>query len=853
MKKIFAVAVAFAAAVVTFFAQAAITVNNPELCNTASTAIVLAVGESATFPAPTGEGYYLNLSDHRFLKQEGNVFTALEPGMAGVEVYSGPDMLVGTAMILIKPEVQSGGRVFVYDYTKSGVSWAATAWWDVDAKNYNSFPNGEKDIAFVPVIDAIDKFCIDSEYEVQDFFIGRLTRTWTDKKALRINGSQFSGDNPIGKLTIHGIKGKKYRPGKFMICSCAQDDVRWEFYISSYNKNDFWTLDASQNDLEIDLGGPSDVSYPFVGNDTEHAKQKRNSVKLFSDKYLSINIPEGRKVSVVNNSAHKGIFSGDDQGWAACDISLSSSNTVIGAGVFEIKTPGIVSFGKDFFCSFKGEIIDATMNHVTQLSSNRSGAMWNGSGNFNTDNATLTVAGYAMPVKDGIQLSDGVYTAGNTHGFGDPETQMGNGLPEGGVNLIGGTLQFLGYNKSITNKTGVANFYQGTVLGKRDYIARFESDSLTVGGGLSYIATPSDTSTNHPFTVINFGQLNHEDSGTLYLNDGRMVAKAAEVQNIRSYLKLDGFANHYAGNTTDFLPEEDIFPIVPWMLGRTREAGWNDFNSIWWASVDENNMVCYTGARTTYQSLNAVPYTNRNAVCYGPGNNISLKLDADKVVNSLMLLNRVTESDLGASRTLTISSGGLTMNGDPCRFGNPGGGTANGTIVFPERAYVWSFSENSDPSKYVAIWSQVVAPKGFVFTGPRFLELGGDQSGIEKDITINCGTLKLGNADNICTIDVPEINLMNAGSKLVVAKSGTLTRKTTINMYCPSGVPGKIEVPAGSDTEKCCKLYYDGETLPRGVYGPLDSDAQFPVWFITGGKLTVLSDDNAVGFKLHIR
>lgn len=843
MKKIFAVAVAFAAAVVTFFAQAAITVNNPELCNTASTAIVLAVGESATFPAPTGEGFYQNLSDHRFLKQDGNVFTALEPGMAAVEVYSGPDMLIGTAMILIRPEVKTGGKVFVFDYGK-GNSWStAEGWWDVDAKAYKGHPNGVNDVAFVPVTGSAASFAIDGSYSVQDFFIGRLEREW-EGKTIRLTGTSSN------KLKVYGVSGKKGRPGKFMICSCAQGSFRWEFYLSSYNKSDSWTLDASENDLEIDLGGPTDVSYPFVGNDTEHAKQKRNSVKLFSDKYLSINIPEGRKVSVVNNSAHKGIFSGDDQGWGACDISLSSSNTVVGAGVFEIKTPGIVTIGKNFCCSFKGEIIEATVNHVTQLSSNRSGAMWNGSGDFNTDNATLTVAGYAMPVKDGIQLSDGVYTAGNTHGYGDPETQMGNGLPEGGVNLVGGTLQILGYNKSVTNKTsGAANFYEGFVLGNKDYIARFESSSLTIGGGLSYISTPSDTSTTHPFSKIEFGQLNHEDSGTLFLNDGRMVA--GDPDSIRSYLKLGGFANHYVGNTTDFLPEQDIFPIIPWMLGRTRGAGFNDFNSIWWASVDENNMVCYTGARTTYQNLNAVPYTNRNAVCYGPGNNISLNLDADKVVNSLMLLNRVTEFGLGEGRKLTISSGGLSMNGDPCRFGNPGGGTANGTIVFPERAYVWSLGTST--TSPVAIWSAIDAPKGFVYTGPRFCVIGGDQTGIKKDITINCGTLQLGDADHECTTDVPEINLMNAGSKLVVAKSGTLTRKTTINMYCPSGVPGKIEVPAGSDTEKCYKLYYDGETLRRGVYGPLDSDAQFPVWFITGGKLSVLSDDMAVGFTLRVR
>ena len=795
-------------------------IADPASCSTAATAILLDVGDTVVFPPTVGNARYVNLSGHRFLSQSGNVFTALEPGIAAVEVYGADGALVGTAVVLVKPDMQQGGRVFIYDPSARNEKWSKQDWVVPGSDGKVAGPEDPKDVAFVLFREDGGNFCIDGEHTVQDVYFGR---PFNSVKDARIYGP--------GTLTVCGVKAKKSaRPGKVMFCSCANGDLWWNVYFGAY-KDDTglrWTVNVADNDVEIDLGGPSDKFYPTKNS-------KANQVQFHTDNSLvDFVIPEGRKLSFVNGADRKG-GRADGQGWGDSYYYFVTADAVRGSGVFEFALPGVSTIGANFFRQFEGEIVDSYRNFVTEYSSDRGGAFWTNNGNLNITNATLTLAGYLDSFS--ISKSVGVFASGCHHSYGDPGSQKENGLPLAGVKLNGGYMKILGYNKA------KANFMPCTYAGADDYEAHDETDVLTIAGGLSELDMNIDlTGDNLPVIHFIADDIVHEDSGSLFVLDRRTLYPGSDI---RVMIELNGLSDHYVGNTTVVDLDNDVFPIVPWMATYCSSDDLKYHDRWWWAHIGSDNVMCRGGTRTNI-SLSSVVDPLRNVYCSGTG----VALTEDVTVNSLVLEGESKEKKLGAGRKLTITSGGLIIKDKDSGFGDAMTPAENGSLLFPNRAYVWACT--TDGSKPGVIWSPVTAPNGFCLAGSGQLRIGGDQTGIDGDITVNNGTLQLGDTSgNGCTVDVP-IRLVGGATKLQVNKSGTLD-DLTLDLSCPGGYGPKITVPAAG--ERCLKVYVDGESLPRGTYGAIGSGAQYESEYIAAGSglLKVRKDDCSMGTRIIVR
>ena len=210
---------------------------------------------------------------------------------------------------------------------------------------------------------------------------------------------------------------------------------------------------------------------------------------------------------------------------------------------------------------------------------------------------------------------------------------------------------------------------------------------------------------------------------------------------------------------------------------------------------------------------------------------LSVALTHDVTVNSLVLEGRYDNgAELGAGRTLTISSGGLVLgpggtdnNKQPfheridteeaCKAGT------RGTLYFPEKAYVWTTRTGADPNE---IWARIVAPKGLVVSYPGKLLLGGDQTGIDDHISVNGSELHLGTADVATEIDVP-VHLYGGNSSVVIDRAGSFCRREL--HFHDHGTLGSKFVALPGTVERVGRTYVDGVNLRKGLYGSSESGA----------------------------
>ena len=777
--------------------------------DTADTAFVFDVGDKIVLPAPLGNASYKNLSGHRFLGIENNVVTAFEPGFGVIEQYDVDGSYLGKAVVFIKPDMQAGGRVFVYDF-KVNKGWAdAGSWVQVGANSRESVPGDPKDVVFVLMTSAKDQeFKVAGEQSVQDIYFGNPFDASTSFR--------FSGNAATGcRLNVYGIpEGKKARPGTFMVATVGT---------TAANRMENFSFGGSGSGTAVTLGCAGDVNFDLGGRSSNpNFENSNNGIIRMQNDYGFIDIPEGRRLSCVNGHSMSGSFS-DGQPWNEHCWTFSHADAVTGKGVFEIAASGEFYLTGTAFSAFEGEIVDSMRNVVTKFSADRSGPCW--SALHDMPNATLTIAGY-VPADFDIKKSVGVFTQGN-NGWG-ASAFVGNGIPYHGVNLDGGYLRFHKYQS-----------YAGTPIyapdGETivDYEVYNQTANLNVRSGMTYVYIRDSPGTGEVMRRFTTESVTHDGSGSLIVQDARTWEGNTTA---RSFMELGDISNLYVGNTADVDLANDVFPVVPWLM-----TYWGD-SSPWWGYVGADGIMCRGGVRTN-TNLSDVADSRRNVLIHSK----AIAIAADTTVNSLVLSDLKGQSLAG--HQLAISSGGLILRGSS-GLGTADGGESNGSVVFPERAYVWSLTTSaSSPS---AIWSPIAAPKGVVAAGAGYLRLGGDQTGIDGDITVNGGQFELGDTSGHgCQIDVP-INLVGGNTKLVVNQTDTI-KDLTLNLSCPGGYGPKITVPAAG--EKCFKLYVDGQSLPRGTYGAVGSGAQFESEYIAAGSgvLTVRKDDITRGLKLILR
>ena len=778
--------------------------------DTAATAIVLNVGDKVSLPELVGKMKFENLSGHRFLKLENGEVTALEPGFGAIEQYDIDGSYLATASVLIKPDMQVGGRVFVYDF-KVNKGWAdAGSWVQVGADARDAVPDDSKDVVFVLMTSAKDQnFKVAGEQNVQDIYFCSPFDAATNFR--------FSGNAATGcRLNICGIpSGRNARPGTFMVAAVGTTVA---------NKMENFYFGGSGSGSAVTLGCAGDVNFDLGGRSYNPGfENSNNGIIRMENVYGFIDIPEGRKLSCVNGHAKSGTLSDGQPGNERC-WGFSRENAITGKGVFEIAASGEFYLTGKAFSAFEGEIVDSMQNVVTKFSSDRSGPCW--SSLHDMPNATLTIAGY-VPVDFSITKSVGVFTQGN-NGWGS-SAFVGNGIPYRGVNLDGGYLRFHKYQAY--NGTPIYAPDGETIV---DYEVYNQTSNLNVRSGMTYMYIRDEPGSDEVIRRFTAESVTHAGSGSLIVQDARTWKGNTTA---RSFMELGDISAFYVGNTADVDLANDVFPVVPWLM-----THWGGNDSPWWGYVGADGIMCRGGVRTN-TNLSEVADPRRNALVHSK----TLSVAADTIVNSLVLSDLKGQSLAG--HRLTISSGGLILRGSS-GLGTADGGESNGSVVFPERAYVWSLTTSaSSPS---AIWSPITAPNGVVAAGAGYLRLGGDQTGIDGDITVNGGQFELGDTSgNGCQIDVP-INLVGGNTKLQVNQAGTL-KLLTLNLSCPGGYGPKITVPAAG--EKCTALNVDGVSMPRGVYGAIGSGAEFESEHIADGSgfLTVRTDDYQSGFMIYLR
>lgn len=811
MKKIFAVAVAFAAAVVTFFAQAAITVDSIAGHSTPDTAIVLTVGETAVLPQlGTGESYAL--LNRRFVNfdSESRTVTAMEPGISGVDYIVGDT--TNTLCVFVLEKETDRSRVFVWNNTATSASWSEAAnWIGLDGKTKDKIPNTADDIAYVDLtVDQDVTINLNSNISIGQVYLGRHQNV-RKSATIGISGYCMTFDR------------SDELPARLQVCP-NHEAKDWTLVFSGSGNAATSNITSKVNtffDMGWDNGGETSADF-----DRCWTKFKFNNA--------TIAIPDGVQLSLGGGSPRS---YGSGAKWS--EIDYGGSNYLIGSGTLAHTGRGIMVLS--FNCSnFTGGLIEASGPHTGGYDRSRNFMLLT----TTVGNAELTSAGYYVR-SDADQLPSskavGYYGAGVNHGahYGD-SGEVANRLPWQGLTLCGGYGDFQPENP---------NPAWGVDKVQSNHTAR-----LTVDRGCNFIHVLGRSATEMDgalqLNMFYAETLNTKTSGkgALYIRETNCEKGTSDT-----YRSMVSFPSFTTGQgvygAADDCTTSEYYKMRPNVVARY--DGWWD---LCFAGVDANGQL-----RRPFRNdsdLNNCNFPTLNA--YSKDKNIALT--SDVTLGSLVLENRTKGKNLGNGKTLTIVSGGLILANELSAVGEVGAGADAGNLVFGDTAYVWPTAYKAASPN--AISAKMTAPKGFVVAMAGHLQITGDQTGIDDEIVVNGGTLYLGynyNNDSV-VIDVPV--RVYAGATLAV-KSPDAIQNQIIYLDEVAGNAAKIAIDAGKE-ERCMKLYYrdsimngDDEwvSLKRGTYGATGSGAEFidDARFTGTGVLRVRSDDLLVGFKLHIR
>lgn len=389
------------------------------------------------------------------------------------------------------------------------------------------------------------------------------------------------------------------------------------------------------------------------------------------------------------------------------------------------------------------------------------------------------------------------------------------------------------------------------------------TDFLDVARGFVYLRTDC-TSVNYPTTWFEAAGLRHGDKATLYMTDSRVYGSGGATNTVTI---LHGVSAYAIGETGD-PATGSVYPIVPWIA---TQAGNKEEEDMRFAAFDGNGLIVPIAHGTDKKKSLSDYGTNDNAYLWEKG----ISLSADTTFHSLSIANDNYSKQLGEGRTLTLTSGGLILEDVSWMLGSSGigtedGGSANGTLVLGDAAhpaYVWArgadtVSEKARPNE---IWAKVTAPGGFVSAYTGNLILGGNQTGIGGEIAVNAGALQLGTAGSACQLarNLPIRIYANATLRLPNAES---TKGAIVKFDGAAGWFGKVEIPDGV-AAKCWKAYWrdypetqEWQNLKRGVYTGDEATALAnpkvvydPERFSGAGMLEVLRDDLAMPLVIRLK
>ncbi len=762
-------------------------------------AIAFRVGDSATLPEPAVAGdHYLPLDVRVFsIGADGVTLTAVEPGFSAVCAMEwdgdAGSYIRNAAMGLAVCIPEAAGRVFLAEAGGANMNWSETAKWRClsDPTVTGAYPNGAGDVALVPL--AKDKaITLDADATVGAVYVG-----W-DASAPASGKTYFRATNHA--LTFDtgaaGADGNK-TPGLFRITGLTRADVntdRPEFTFGGSAAGNRLTV-VVPDGLVLDGGKCTDYADTTLRDDHNRLR--------FWNGYGDMAVPAGKTLRIDHF---------DHSSWSDGQMG-NCSGFVWGSG-FPITGSGTVVYDTAALGYFDGALKDFAGTLVIHQRQrfhgkgvdSRGGGFWLKAGvGYEAKDATFVIEGesdYSNTARDAIGLA----AYGSTHGSGawGPGDNCFGGRA---MVMAGGVLLHRGNNNANWAKNGIYNIPN-------------RSDALVVSNGYSVIDAYNYQAATVavPTNRMEFAALRHANRGTLRVSttDTANYSQSARTSSSHCIVRnAAGFAIGAGGADGSYKES-----VIPWIVS---EQQWNNRLYFPYLGTRDGETDCLVLFKhpTSKSSLAAATDPDENVLVHEK----TIALSADVTVNALYLNKNWSKGTaLGAGRTLTITSGGVILEGERCAIGKESDFTAGtaGTLFLPNEGYLYSTVQSAtEPNE---IWASIVASKGLAISFPGFLRLGGDQTGIDEELAINGCDVTLGSETTGGTIDVP-VRLESGAAKLRIGKQGSFCCQD-LDLNDHAGIGPKF-VPAAGSVEPVHMIRVNGVPLKRGTWGSSESPADF--------------------------
>ena len=806
--------------------------------------LALRVGDTVTLPAlARADDRYVAMDIRSFsLDEDGRTLKALEPGFSAVVSISrngedDPYAIVGRALAVCIPEVAGSGRVF---FARPGekMNWEDASKWRnlTDPSAAADYPRLAGDVAMVALPD--NQLVLNGNATVAELYLG------PDEDHLHTGTQRLTGKS-AATLTFARPSGK---PGLLRFTGMLRIDT--PAITNGFNRFAIGGGDGNSTSTGLGIEMPGGLEFDCGAwpdwTDTAIRKTFGRARYWVSDSMRYWNIPEGKTLRVSNTNGLK--MEGDSQDGNA-NFNWSSGSQVTGEGTFFYDAASSL-LSKGMFRTFLGVVkVSNKQAYDTFGPSDRGGGFkfrpesYTSSSARVAENATLLLEGDSSG--SDVKTSFGVVNAGHTHDYGTWERAI-NAYPAKKWILDGGYVYQTFVN--VKPETKLSWREDGTTK-TQPVCTPNGAATLCVSNGFNYVKLSQANNAETPTNSLAFTTLEHAGDGVLLVRSDRLFY-SYQNSGLRDRIVLGGFHDHAIGGTgraiarhgdasvrTNYL--EATAPIVPWIVAPVEAE-----SNLYFPGADDgtDELVLAGHPRNTVLDQASDPMANVRV------DGTPVALTDDRTVNSLVLVNnRNAGKNLGAGRTLTITSGGLVMgNGNyknTAYLGDESGynaGTA-GTLVFPNKAYVFVPVIRDDKNEHPEIWAKIVSPHGAVFSYPGDLHLGGDQTGIDDHIAVNGTDLRLGTSTTGCQIDVP-VHLHGAFARLRIGKQGSFCRQDLY--FWDHGTRGsKFEaVPGTEEPEPVHKMWIDGVSMPRGYYG--SSAAKDSILAVADRTHPAFVDDN---------
>ena len=754
--------------------------------------IALRVGDTVSLPSlARADDYYLPL-DVRVLslEEDGRTLKAIEPGFSAVcamEWDAATDAFVrNPAMGFAICVPEAAGRVFVAEAEGANMNWSESAKWRCvsDSSVTDIYPNGVGDVAMVPL--AKDHtITLDT-----DVTVGAVYAGW-DASAPAAGTVYFRATNRTLTFDTGAVDADRVKvPGLFRVTGLSRTDVNTDRPTFTFGANN------SANRLSVALPNGLVVDGGKCPDYADKTLRENHNRLRFVNGSVGLSVPADATLR-FDNFDHSGGW-GDSQMWNCAALRCGAGFQIFGEGTV-VYDAAACGYFEGAFKDFSGMFLIRQRERYASVGvDSRGGGFWlRANTGYEAKNATFVIEGesdYSNAARNALGLA----TYGSTHGSGSwgPGDNSFGGKA---MVMAGGVLVHRGNNNSGWANNGIFNIPN-------------RSEALVVSNGYSVIDAWNyeAVSASGPTNRMEFASLRHANRGTLRVSttDTANYSQAARTSSSHCIVhNAEGFAIGAGGADGSYKES-----VIPWIVSEQQWGHRIYFPYLGTRDGETNCLVLYKHP-TTKPSLADATDPDENVFVYDK----PIALTEDVTVNALYLNNIWKKGTaLGAGRTLTVTSGGVILEGERCALGQESdfaAGTA-GTLLLPNEGYLYSTVQSAaEPNE---VWAAIVAPKGLAISFPGYLRMGGDQAGIDEELAINGCDVTLGSATTGCMIDVP-VRLESGAAKLRIGKAGSFCRQDLhLNDHAGSGPKF---IPAAEAEEPVHKLFVNGVSVRRGYYG----------------------------------